>query len=131
LVRTDNLSAATHELRDSRGRAMNARYEAVLAHYGLEATRTNPLSSHENGVVEQGHRRLKHAMEQALILRGSRDFVSQEEYEKLLRRVMERRNRLVRARMEQDVFTCDRCRRLPFPKTSTTGCECGSGAPSA
>ena len=102
MVRTDNLSAATHELRDSRGRAMNARYEAVLAHYGLEATRTNPLSSHENGVVEQGHRRLKHAMEQALILRGSRDFVSQEEYEKLLRRVMERRNRLVRARMEQE-----------------------------
>ncbi len=50
-------------MRDSRGRAMNARYEAVLAHYGLEATRTNPRSYHENGVVEQGHRRLKHAMD--------------------------------------------------------------------
>ena len=37
VVRTDNLSAATHELRDSRGRAMNASYEAVLAHYGVEA----------------------------------------------------------------------------------------------
>ena len=53
VIRTDNLSAATHELRDSRGRAMNASYEAVLAHYGVEATRTNPRSSHENGVVEQ------------------------------------------------------------------------------
>ena len=50
MVRTDNLSAATHELRDSRGRALNARYEAVLDHYGLESTRTNPRSSHENGV---------------------------------------------------------------------------------
>ena len=30
VVRTDNLSAATHELRDSRGRAVNASYEAVL-----------------------------------------------------------------------------------------------------
>ena len=30
VVRTDNLPAATHELRDSRGRAVNASYEAVL-----------------------------------------------------------------------------------------------------
>lgn len=102
VVRTDNLSAATHELRDSRGRAMNARYEAVLAHYGLEATRTNPHSSHENGVVEQGHRRLKYGINQALILRGSRDFQSREEYEELLRRVVGRRNRLVRARVEEE-----------------------------
>ena len=63
VVRTDNLSAATHDLRNSRGRAMNARYEAVLAHYGVEHTRTNPRSSHENGVVEQGHRRLKNAID--------------------------------------------------------------------
>ena len=49
----------------SRGRALNARYEAVLAHYGVKSTRTNPRSSHENGVVEQGHRRLKNAIAQA------------------------------------------------------------------
>ena len=86
MVRTDNLSAATHELRDSRGRAVNASYEAVLAHYGVEATRTNPRSSHENGVVEQRHRRLKNALDQALILRGSRDFESEEEYREFVRR---------------------------------------------
>ena len=80
VVRTDNLSAATHDLRNSRGRAVNARYEAVLTHYGVEATRTNPRSSHENGVVEQGHRRLKNRIAQALILRGSRDFESEDEY---------------------------------------------------
>ena len=68
VVRTDNLSAATHELKNSRGRAMNANYEAILAHYGVEHTRTNRRSSHENGVVEQGHRRLKNAIAQALIL---------------------------------------------------------------
>ena len=59
---------------------MNASYEAVLSHYGVEATRTNPRSSHENGVVEQRHRRLKNALDQALILRGSRDFDLEEEY---------------------------------------------------
>ena len=80
VVRTDNLSAATHDLKNSSGRAMNARYEAVLTHYGVESTRTNPRSSHENGVVEQGHRRLKNALDQALILRGSRDFESEDEY---------------------------------------------------
>ena len=53
VVRTDNLSAATHDLRDSGGRAFNESYRAILEHYGLKATRTNPRSSHENGVAEQ------------------------------------------------------------------------------
>ena len=79
VVRTDNLSAATHDLKNSRGRTMNPRYEAVLAHYGVEASRTNPRSSHENGEVEQAHRRLKNAIAQALVLRGSRDFDSEDE----------------------------------------------------
>ena len=105
VVRTDNLSAATHELRDSRGRAMNASYEAVLAHYGVEATRTNRRSSHENGVVEQRHRRLKNALDQALILRGSRDFESEEEYREFVRRVVDRRNRLVSSKLKLEVRT--------------------------
>jgi hypothetical protein len=35
VVRSDNLSAATHELRHSQGRALNERYGAVLSHYGI------------------------------------------------------------------------------------------------
>ena len=102
VIRTDNLSAATHELRDSRGRALNARYESVLAHYGVESTRTNPRSSHENGVVEQGHRRLKNAIDQALILKGSRDFESEQEYAAFVRRVVDRRNRLVSSKLNSE-----------------------------
>ena len=111
VVRTDNLSAATHDLRNSRGRAVNARYEAVLTHYGVEAvlthygveaTRTNPRSSHENGVVEQGHRRLKNAIAQALILRGSRDFESGDEYRQFVRGVVDRRNRLVDSKLKAE-----------------------------
>ena len=74
VVRSDNTSAATHEVRRSRGRALNDAYEALLYHYGLRSTRINRGQSHENGVVEQGHYRLKDAIGQALILRGSRDF---------------------------------------------------------
>jgi len=67
VVRTDNLSAATHELRETNGRTLNQRYAALLAHYGLQATRTNPRSSHENGLVEQAHYRLKTALAQAML----------------------------------------------------------------
>ena len=102
VVRTDNLSAATHELKNSRGRAMNARYEAVLAHYGVEHTRTNRRSSHSNGVVEQGHRRLKNAIAQAITLRGSRDFESEDEYRKFVRGVVARCNKLVRTKLKTE-----------------------------
>ena len=53
--RTDNLSAATHELRQSGGRAFNRAYEEFLAHYGLEASRNYPGNAHENGDVESAH----------------------------------------------------------------------------
>ena len=102
VLRTDNLSAATHELKGNGGRALNERYAAVLAHYGLRSTRTNPRSSHENGVAEQGHHRLKGALGQALILRGSRDFRSVEAYISFVRQVADKRNRLVGAKLEHE-----------------------------
>ena len=74
VVRSDNTSAATHEMKRSRGRALNANYAALLDHYGVRSTRINPGKSHENGVAEHAHYRLKDALDQALILRGSRDF---------------------------------------------------------
>ncbi len=90
--RTDNLSAATHELRDG-GRSFNERYSAVLRHYGVEADRNTPGRGHENGDVEQSHHRLKRASEQALLLRGRRDFESRTDYEVFLRKVIAGRNR--------------------------------------
>ena len=102
VVRTDNLSAATHELKGSGGRALNERYAAVLAHYGLRSTRTNPRSSHENGVAEQSHHRLKDAIGQALVLRGSRDFGSVDVYLSFVRQVSDKRNRLVMAKVEHE-----------------------------
>ena len=80
IVRSDNLSAATHELKRSAGRTLNERFAAVLAHYGLRSTRIHPGRSHENGVVEQAHHRLKSALAQTLVIRGSRDFETVEQY---------------------------------------------------
>jgi transposase len=90
--RTDNLSAATHDLRDGR-RAFNERYLGAMAHYGVEADRNTPGRAHENGSVEQAHHRFKLAVEQALLVRGSRDFVDRASYEAFLRQVFAARNK--------------------------------------
>jgi hypothetical protein len=102
IARSDNLSAATHELKRSGGRALNDRFAAVLAHYGLRSTRIHPGRSHENGVVEQAHHRLKSALAQALVIRGSRDFESIEAYEAFVQEVVERLNRPSLVRLAEE-----------------------------
>ena len=100
VVRTDNLSAATHELKETKGRTLTQRYAALLEHYGLQATRTNPRSSHENGVAEQAHYRLKTALAQALIIRGSRDFPSVAGYSAFVQGVVDKSNRRVQGKLD-------------------------------
>ena len=90
VLRSDNLSAATHDLRRSRGRALTRRYRELLDHYGLRASLIQVGEAHENGVVEQAHRRTKSTLAQALLLRGSCDFGSVEDYEHWVRAVVER-----------------------------------------
>ena len=102
VVRTDNLSAATHELKETKGRTLTQRYAALLEHYGLQGTRTNPRSSHENGVAEQAHHRLKTALAQALIIRGSRDFPSVAAYSAFVQGVVEKRNRRVQGKLAEE-----------------------------
>jgi len=102
VVRTDNLSAATHELKETKGRTLTQRYAALLEHYGLQATRTNPRSSHENGVAEQAHYRLKTALAQALIIRGSRDFPSVAAYSAFVQGVVEKRNRRAQGKLSEE-----------------------------
>lgn len=91
VVRSDNLSAATHELKKSGGRQLTRRFKAVLEHYGVDSTRIRPGKSHENGVVEKGHHLVKSALAQALVVRGSRDFPSVASYESFAREVVERK----------------------------------------
>ena len=102
VIRSDNTSALTHEIKRSRGRALNDNYAELLDHYGLEATLINSGESHENGVAEQAHYRLKDALDQALMLRGSRDFDSAESYTGFVRKVVDRRNRLVQGKLEEE-----------------------------
>lgn len=90
--RTDNLSAATHDLGDG-ARAFNERYLGALAHYGMKPDANTPGRGHENGDVEQSHHRFKRAVTQALLLRGSREFEDRAAYDRLLRAILTGRNR--------------------------------------
>ena len=96
VLRSDNLSAATHQLYGARGRALTKRYRELLDHYGLRASPINPGHAHENGVVEQAHRRSKSLLAQALLLRRSRDFASVEDYQSWVRATIEREHNHLR-----------------------------------
>ena len=90
--RTDNLSAATHELRRSRGRGFTERYRELLDHYGLRASKSSPRRAHENGDIESSHGGLKNVIDQRLRLRGSREFGSVEAYRAFIGELIEGRN---------------------------------------
>lgn len=102
VLRSDNLSAATHELRLTGGRTLTTRFRGVLEHYDLRSTRIRPGESHENGVVEQKHHRTKSALAQALLLRGSADFDSEQEYRAFLVGAIAKENREVGPALEQE-----------------------------
>jgi hypothetical protein len=89
--RSDSLSAAFKNLTEQQD--FTARYTALLDHYGMAGTRNNRGVSHENGSVESSHRYLKEAIEQALLLRGHRDFEDRAAYEAFVREAVMRRNR--------------------------------------
>jgi transposase len=100
--RTDNLSAATHELAESRGRKFTERYRELTDHYGLRASRNFPGNAHENGDVESANGRLKNTIDQRLRLRGSRAFASREAYEGFLDICVQARNVTRGARIEEE-----------------------------
>ncbi len=99
--RTDSLSSAVNNM--SNLEEFNRRYEAVMRYYGVKPEHTNPASGNENGDVEQSHHRFKKAVDQALMLRGSRDFGSVEEYAQFLKNLMAQRNGGRRERLAEEL----------------------------
>jgi hypothetical protein len=93
IARSDNLSAATHELQESRGRELTKRYRALLEHYDMKSTRIEPGEAHQNA-AEKSNDLVKRALTQALLIRGSRDFADRSAYELFVHEVVDRaRNR--------------------------------------
>ena len=100
--RTDRLTAAVQPGVEG-PKAFKQRYQALLTHYGLQAQAIQAGKGNENGDVEQSHRQFKRALDQALMLRGSRDFVSRDAYEAFLRQMFEQCNAGRRARLAEEL----------------------------
>jgi len=99
--RSDSLSAAVNNL--SEDREFHARYRDLMEHYRVDPQRINVRKAHENGDIESSHGHLKAVVEQVLLLRGSRDFATREEYEGFLEELMAKRNAARSGRFEQEL----------------------------
>jgi len=88
--RTDRLSSAVKKADSSQ--EFTDRYAGLLRHYRLKGQKTQPRKPNENGDVEQRNYRFKRALDQSLLLRGSRDFSSREEYDAFLEQLFQQLN---------------------------------------
>lgn len=101
--RTDKLSAAVQNLDKPGQDDFTRRYRGLLRHYGLCGQKIQTGKANENGDVEQRHHRLKRALEQALLLRCSRDFTNRDEYALFLRKLFKQLNAGRRQRFDEEL----------------------------
>jgi transposase len=112
---TDHSSAATHVINPASGRGFNDEYLQLLEHYGIEPRVTHVRSPNENGDVESSNGGLKRAVEQHLLLRGSRNFESLEEYESFLFGIMEKRNAGRKEKLAEELTAMKPLEVTPWP----------------
>lgn len=109
---TDRLSAAVNK--PDNPEEFTRMYAGLMSHYSLSGRKINPSKANENGDIEQRHYRFKKALNQSLLLRGSRDFESRETYRRYLDKLFAELNsgRMTRFREEQRVLRPLPIRRL-------------------
>jgi len=90
--RSDSLSAAFRNLDEVAKKDLTDRYEALCIHYRMTPTRNNTGVAHENGSIESSHGHLKKAIEDAVLLRGSRNFDDLAAYRRFVDEIIGRRN---------------------------------------
>jgi len=113
---TDRLSTAVHKM--DHPEEFTQRYQALLNYYGMAGRKIQAGEPHENGDVEQRHYRFKKALDQALMLRGSRDFKSRKEYEKFLKELFKQLNAGRKNRLEEELKVMG-----GLPKTRLDTCK--------
>jgi hypothetical protein len=113
--RSDSLSAAFRNLDAAARDDLTRRYEALVAHYGMEPTRNNRGVAHENGSIESSHGHLKKAILDALLMRGSRGFDDLAAYRRFVDEIVSRHNARRGKAIEAERATL---RSLPDRRTS-------------
>src|SRR6202158_5486935 len=116
--RSDSLSAAFRNLDADAKEDLTLRYQGLMRHYDMIPTRNNLGVAHENGSIESSHGHLKKTLEDALLLRGSRDFDDLDAYRRFVDEIVGRRNANNRRRIELERPTL-----AALPKRRTTDYE--------
>lgn len=116
--RTDHLTAAVKPLSKPEQEEWTQRYEALMRHYAMTPTTNNVGVAHENGDVEQSHYRFQQAVDQALRVRGSRDFADRDSYERFLQDLVRYRNQTRAAR-----FVSEQHALRPLPAQPLSPCR--------
>lgn len=101
--RSDRMSLAVNNASDKK--EFTERYEALMTYYGMQGEKIQAGKANENGDVESSHRWLKDVVGQALLLRGSHDFQSREDYAHFLLALTNQRNQGRRPRCEEEART--------------------------
>lgn len=102
--RTDHSSTATHTLRRGQlARDFNGRYLDLTAAFGMTPTVIQKKKPEQNGDVESANGHLKRRIDQALKLRGSRDFSIRSEYEAFIEEICDRANRSRKEKLEEEI----------------------------
>ena len=101
LHRTDRMTAAVNNLVEQAD--FQKGYQTLLRHYGLDGRKIQTGQPNENGDVEQRHYRFRRALDQALMLRGSRDFADVDEYRTYLGKLFEQLNSGRKSRLREEM----------------------------
>jgi len=113
---TDHSSTATHQLsRDGKRRGFNEEFLGICAHFGITPRTINVGRPQENGDCESSHGHLKRRIRQHLLLRGSRDFGSEQEYDRFVAGVMESANVLRTERLKEELAAMGETAPEPVP----------------
>lgn len=110
---TDNSTAATHRIPDghavvagdTRERPFNDEYVALMKHFGMKPRTTEVGAKEQNGDVEASNGAIKRRLEQALLVRGSRDFDSVEAWQTLVDETLRKANANRGRRVDEDLAT--------------------------
>ena len=124
--RTDRMSLAVNNASDQK--EFTQRYEGLMAHCGMTPEKIQAGHGNENGDIEQRHHRFKQAVDQALMLRGSRDFASRTDYDLFLKRLLDQLNAGRRERLAEELAKLRALpeRRLEACKRSPARVDSGS-----
>jgi hypothetical protein len=107
---TDCSTAATHKIPDGQSeffedgkRPFNTEYLALMRHLGIKPRTTAVGAKEQNGDVEAANGGLKRRLEQALLVRGSRDFETVEAWQEFIDQVERKANASRGKRVAEDL----------------------------